>query len=170
MNKIIILLITILLTNCTSDKVLFTLSVRNQIIKDGIPLEKLQFYTEKQFELHRELSNSDITYKLGKIKQLNGKKINILNFPTQTPCMVKKDSTSTMYFDFEEGEKRYLKFFLFNRNGEYRLAYNSLNQELEYAGEIFKLKTPYEIRLLISKSSLNSVKLDKKTVKGIRVK
>ncbi|PWK27049.1 hypothetical protein LV89_01861 [Arcicella aurantiaca] len=170
MKYLLFILITFSLVGCTSDKVLFNVSTRNQLIGDDIELQTLQFYTEKQFQLHRELSNSDVSVKSGKIKQLNGKRVNILNFYSLTPCLLKADSTDTMNFAFEEGNDRTLKFYLNRKNGEYRLYYNPSNYEIKYGDEKFVLKAPYEVRLLISRSSLNLTKITKSTVKGIKIK
>jgi uncharacterized protein YegP (UPF0339 family) len=170
MRKLILLLITISLFNCQSDKVLFTVAVRNQLIAKGIPLDTLQYYTEKQFQLQRELSNSEFKAVSGKIKQVSGKRINILNFYSLTPCILKADSTEKMYFGFEEESNRTLKFYLFRKTGEYRLSYLPNNQEIIYGDEKYTLKSTHEIRIMIKKNTLNSTKITKSTVKGLKIK
>ena len=167
MKTIYIILIAIVLTSC-SDKVLFTLSVRNDLISKGVDLTKIQFYNDRLFTLERDLSNSKISITSGKVKQLNGKRINVIAFSQFTPGILISESNNRNEVAFESGEGRNLSFSLNTRDGTYQLsAFN--NEVIPYLGELYQITSKYDVKLMISKSSLNSIKYERTRAKGIKV-
>ena len=62
----------ILFASCSTPKTYFNSAVRTQVERSAIPLEKLQFYVDRDVEIRREVASSSAKVSSGIIKLENG--------------------------------------------------------------------------------------------------
>ena len=73
------IIFTITLASCsTAKKSYFTVDTRKRVEEKAIPMEKLQFYVDKDVELRRELASRETKVTSGKVILENGKYVNII--------------------------------------------------------------------------------------------
>ena len=109
MNKkeIVYLIIAFFLASCSS-KIYFTSSVRTQILKYNLPLEKIQFYVDRKIILTKETQTLDSA----------GNRFfsrNIIKLRRNTPGVCKIVKDSMLYIAFEKSNNNYLIFGINNK-------------------------------------------------------
>jgi hypothetical protein len=167
--------IALIVSSCSSSKTYFTSSVRSQVERGSIPVTKLQFYVDRDVELRREVASSNTHVSAGVIKFENGKFVNIITLKRNTPGVCTNTYNDKIDVSFEVGEGRYLTFGKLQRNynAPYTLYANSWQNnlgEIVYDGQrYFILPGGSEARLMIKKSVLQTVKVDKREMNGRKV-
>jgi len=79
MFRIFVFTLTVLFITSCSNKVYFSTDVRKQLEDKKIPINKLQFYVDRDVELRRELSSEETkTASSGIVRFENGKYIEII--------------------------------------------------------------------------------------------
>jgi hypothetical protein len=168
-------IIAFTISSCSSSKTYFTSSVRSQVERSEVPVTKLQFYVDRDVELRREVASSNTQVSAGIIKFENGKYVNIITLKKNTPGVCTKTYEDKIDVSFEVGEGRYLTFGKLKRqyNAPYTLYADSWNRDLgqiSYDGQkYFILPGGSEARLMIKKSVLQTVKVDKREMNGRKV-
>lgn len=160
---------------CSTPKTYFTPAVRSTIESNSIPVNKLQFYVDRDVELRREVASGTAAVTAGIIKFENGKYVNIITLKRNTPGVCTKVYEDKIDVSFEIGEGRFLTFGKLKRDSRapYTLYADNWGRELgeiRYDGKnYYILPSGAEARLMIKKNALNTLKVEKREMKGRKV-
>jgi hypothetical protein len=179
--KIVSIAAIIGLTSCGTPKSFFTSDIRSRLEADTIHVDKLQFYVDRDVELRREVSSADMKVTEGKIKFVNGKYVQIIMLKKFTPGVCSKIDKNSLQISFEVGDGKTLTFGITgvsNQGEVYRLFANKwINVDNGKIGEIKYDNQTYYIqpggegaRLMILKSAIENLKIDSKTMSGVKIK
>lgn len=163
------------LASCGTPKTYFTSSVRSNIESSNIPMSKLQFYVDRDVELRREVSSANAKVSAGVVKFENGKYVNIITLRKNTPGVCTRAYGDKMDVSFEVGDGRYLTFGEVKRDSRapytlYADNWGKVYGEIKYNGlTYYILPGGSEARLMIKKSSLNTLEVNKHEMKGRKV-
>lgn len=161
--------------SCSTPKTYFTPSVRSKIESSNIPVSKLQFYVDRDVELRREVASGSAQVSAGVVKFENGKYVNIITLKRNTPGVCTRAYDDKMDISFEMGEGRYLTFGKLKRDGRapytlYADAWGRELGEIKYDGKSYYiLPAGSEAKLMIRKSALNTLKVEKREMSGRKV-
>lgn len=165
----------LILASCSTPKTYFTQNVRTKVESNNIPVTKLQYYVDRDVELRREVSSGTTQVSAGVVKFENGKYVNIVTLRKNTPGVCTRVYEDKMDVSFEMGEGRYLTFGKLKRDSQapYTLYADNWNRdlgEIRYDGKSYYiLPSGGEARLMIKKSALNTLKIEKREMKGRKV-
>lgn len=175
------LAMAVFFSSCSSSKSYFTADTRNKIEQKSIPLEKLQFYIDKDVELRRELASGNATVKSGKVVLENGKYVNIILLKKGTAGVCTSAFKNSLDIAFESGQSSSLAFSAANgRNteGAYRLdaekwikPYNSPEVgRVTYDGDVYFMRfNGVRPKLMIKKTSTDKYEVNKRVMSGRKV-
>jgi hypothetical protein len=168
-------LIALVFAACSTPKTYFTPSVRSKIEASDIPVTKLQFYVDRDVELRREVASGSAQVSAGVVKFENGKYVNIITLRRNTPGVCTKAYDDKIDVAFEMGDGRYLTFGKLKRDSRapYTLYADSWGRslgEISYDGKTYYiLPQGSEARLMIKKNALNTLKIEKREMRGRKV-
>ena len=169
------------LTACSTPRSYFTVATRNTVENNNIPVEKLQFYIDKDVELKRELSSKDAKVSSGKIIFENGKYLNIILLKAGTLGVCTQANRNSLDISFENGEDRNINFAVPDRAGPatvYSLSpekwVNSYNSgeigKITYDGEVYFMRfTGARPKLMIKKSGSDKYEVNKRVMNGRKI-
>lgn len=175
------------LSSCsTLQRSYFTVDTRKRVEEIAIPVEKLQFYIDKDVELKRELAARDAKVTSGKIVLENGKYVNIVILKAGTLGVCTRALNNTLDISFENGENKNIRFNVPEKassNTVYSLfadewtnSYNTYNPnivqtgKIVYDGEIYYMRFSGERpKLMIEKSAQNKYQVNKRVMSGRKV-
>lgn len=165
----------LILASCSTPKTYFTQAVRTKIESSNIPVTKLQYYVDRDVELRREVASGTAQVSAGVVKFENGKYVNIITLKKNTPGVCTRVYDDKMDVSFEMGDGRFLTFGKLKRDSyaPYTLYADNWTRELgeiRYDGKTYYiLPAGAEARLMIKKSALNTLKVEKRAMKGRKV-
>lgn len=184
MKKIAFILSTLVLSSCA---VQFTSTMKNELEISNVDFKKIQFYNSDAFAFQRELASSETGIEKGKIKTKEGKRIEIVNFPSNKPAVCDSISGDRLYIIFEYGNHKRIPFICDSYNKYYSLmtpgsSDNALDVK-DYTGSSYKFygniyydgKDYYygfssKPRLKVKKSQVEKILKELRTVEGIKIK
>ena len=109
--KISIVAFVALLSCCSPALNYYTKSMHEDYRLSETELKNVQFYLSHDIVLYRELGTHDSKIAEGKIKIVNGRKIEEIIFPKETPgVLVFSPKQNRFAISFEEGTDNYLMF------------------------------------------------------------
>ena len=180
-------ILVLALSSCsTLQKSYFTVDTRKRVDEIAIPVEKLQFYIDKDVELRRELSARDAKVTSGKVVFEDGKYINIVILKAGTLGVCTRALNNTLEISFENGENKNIRFGVPEKapsNAVYSLfadewtnSYNTYNPsvvqtgKIVYDGEVYYMRFNGERpKLMIEKSAQNKYQVNKRVMSGRKV-
>lgn len=180
-GSLFILLIAVFLSSCSSSKSYFTSDTRNKIEQNSIPVDKLQYYIDKDVELKRELASGDATVKSGKVILENGKYVNLILLKKGTAGVCTGVYKNSLDISFESGESSSLAFAASNgrnANGAYSLdaekwikPYGSPEVgRVTYDGDVYFMRfSGARPKLMIKKTSTDKYEVNKRVMSGRKV-
>jgi hypothetical protein len=139
--------------------------------------DKLQYYVDRDVELRRVLESGDATVTSGKVKFENGKYVHIILLKKNTPgvCVSSKES-SWMSISFEEGDGKNINFGIPRDGNEYAgytiyaQKWNNNYGEITYDGKTYYIQPSGSLAvLLIKKSVVDRMEVDKRVMKGRKI-
>ena len=154
--KILIYLIPILILTSCSQKVYFNAQVRKQLEQLNIPLDKLNYYVDRDVILRREMSSEETTASSGIVKFENGKYINIIKLRMYTTGVCTKISPNKLNIAFEDGSN--FLTFGYPKNGTNENAYQ-INAD-EWKNDIGKITYEGKVFYIDEKSSDAKIKIN----------
>ncbi|MGP8215727.1 MAG: hypothetical protein ACLQQ4_09215 [Bacteroidia bacterium] len=168
------------ITSCVP-KSFFTTEIRTKVEADSIPLSKLQFYVDRDVELRREVSSANTKVTSGQVKFENGKYVHIILLKKFTPGVCTQVHKNSIEISFDMGDGKTLTFgvtAMASPNEIYRLFANEwINEDIGRIGKIkYDNETYYiqpggaDARLMIKKSVIANLTVEKKTMSGVKVK
>jgi hypothetical protein len=152
--------------------------IRQRIENANLSIKEIQFYNDQKVTLRRELESGKTQVESGKVKLENGKYIHYIYLQQYTPGICKEISPNALDLSFEKGSGRILTFgtpeVMFGpserpyqlqaiewKDGIGKILYDNDYYYIQPRGSEAKLK--------IKKSVLNKIKVEKRTMKGLRI-
>lgn len=175
------------LSSCsTLQKSYFTVDTRRRVEEKAIPVDKLQFYIDKDVELKRELAARDAKVSSGKVVFENGKYVNIVLLKAGTQGVCTMALNNTLEVSFENGENKNLRFSVPEKAGsaavyslfadQWMNSYNTYNPSVVQVGKIVYDNEVYFMRfsgerpkLMIQKSAQDKFQVNKRVMSGRKV-
>ena len=178
MNSIRILTIvcaTFILSGCAT-KVYFTDEIRKRIEGSGISLKQIQYYNNMQVTLKRELTSGKTNVESGKVKLEDGRYIHYIYLKPNTPGVCKTIYDNKLSIAFEEGSNKTLAFGKGKdekSNTPYQIfaiEWKNNVGKVNYEGNTFYIQPGGgQAKLMIKKSVLNKIDIEKRKMKGVRL-
>ncbi len=177
----------IALSSCsTLQKSYFTVDTRKRVEEKAIPVEKLQFYVDKDVELKRELAARDAKVTSGKVVFENGKYVNIILLKAGTQGVCTQALNNTLEIAFESGDNKNIRFGVPERatsSATYSVfadqwvnSYNTYNPnvvqvgKIVYDGEVYFMRFSGERpKLMIQKTAKDKYQVNKRVMSGRKV-
>ncbi len=139
-------------------------------------VQQIQFYVSHNIVLHRELSQGSTDIIHGKIKTINGRKVEEIIIPQGTPGVVTQiPRESKLLVSFEMGDDYYLSFGVNpNLSDKYVLLASDWNKGMgavHYAGQEYTTDPDSKYAyLLVDLRKIQKMELKQRIVKGRKVK
>ena len=180
-------IVLVALSSCsTSQKSYFTVETRKRVEDVAIPVEKLQFYVDKDVELRRELTARDAKVTSGKVVFENGKYVNIILLKAGTLGVCTQALNNALDISFETGENKNIRFTVPERassNVIYSLfadqwmnRYSAYDPNVSQVGKIVYDGDIYFMRfvgdrpkLMIVKTGKDKYQVNSRVMKGRKV-
>ena len=180
-------ILVLALASCeTTKRSYFSVDTRRRVEEISIPVEKLQFYVDKDVELRRELTARDAKVSSGKVVFENGKYVNIILLKAGTLGVCTQALNNTLDISFENGENKNLRFSVPDRasaNVVYSLfadqwmnRYSSYDPSVAqvgkvvYDGEIYFMRFSGDRpKLMIEKTAKDKYQVNTRVMKGRKV-
>jgi len=163
--------VLLLLGSC-SKTIYFTQDMRNNLIKNYLSVDKIQFYNSKKIILRRNLSYADTKVARGRINLENGQYVERIIIPKKTPGVAVSEGKNYINIAFEDGTNRFLKFVL-NGDNEYQISATKWEQgygKVKYDTLIYYIE-PKSSRAVLKVVKNDNYNLQKNTrrLKGKKV-
>ncbi len=170
----------ILLSSCSANRMLLTVDTKQQIENAGVDIKQVQFYNSEEIVLARQISKEEVKVAEGKVRIENGKHIEEIIIPANTPGICELNDEKTLKVSFDIGDGKSIPF-LVERKGDVVVAgsYFKIGAKqwirtergrkigkLDYEGKIYNLVRGADSRLMIDKAVLNRVKRNTHVAKG----
>jgi len=181
MKQLLLLSFSILLlSSCSINRMYLTVDTKQQIEKAGVDIKQVQFYNSEEIALARQLNKEELNVAEGKVRIKNGKHIEEIIIPANTPGICELNDEKTLKVSFDTGDGKTIPF-LVERKGDVVLSSSYFRigakkwvrttrgkkvGKLDYEGKIYNLVRGADSRLMIDKSVLNRVKRDTHVAKG----
>jgi hypothetical protein len=172
-----LLLMPFILVACSAPKTYFTSAIRSQVESSHQPLEKIQFYTDREIVLRRDLRTGETKVSSGKVRIKNGHYVNIITLKKNTPGVCTMVRNNAIGVSFETGENKFLTFGKTKNarpNDPYRILANEWVEDygvVNYEGEKYHIQpSGTEAGIMIKTHVLKKYKLAERKVKGRTVK
>ncbi|MGB0917320.1 MAG: hypothetical protein ACPGU4_07000 [Flavobacteriales bacterium] len=180
MKKLLLLSAVALLSSCSINRMLLTVDTKQQIEKAGVDIKQVQFYNSEEIILARQIKKEEINVAEGKVRIENGKHIEEIIIPANTPGVCELNNEKTLKVSFDAGDGKTIPFLVEKRgevvsSGSYfkigakkwvRTSRGRKVGKLDYEGEIYNIVRGSDSKLMIDKSVLNRVKRDTHVAKG----
>lgn len=172
--------ITLLLTSCSGSRLYFTVETKQEIENAGVDLSQVQFYNSEEIILARQISKEEVKVAEGKVRIENGRNIEEIIIPANTPGICELHDEKTLKVSFDAGDGRTIPFLVERQNevvvsGSYfkigakewtRSDRGRRIGKLDYDGKVYSLVRGAESKLMINKAVLNKVNRDTHVAKG----
>lgn len=162
-----------LLIACSTPKTYFTSNIRNAVESSHQPLEKIQFYADRDIVLRRDLNIGETTVSSGKVKIENGHYIQLITLKKNTPGVCVLVKNNIVGISFETGPGKFLTFGkMRNARPEdpYRLQISDWVGQagvIEYEGKKYRvMEDGANAGIKIKSSVLRKDKKDERKMKG----
>ena len=173
-------LIVFTLSSCSLNRMLLTVDTKQQIEKAGVDIKQVQFYNSEEIILARQLNKEELKVAEGKVRIENGKDIEEIIIPANTPGICELNDEKTLKVSFDAGDGKTIPFLVERRgdvvtSGSYfkigakkwvRTDRGRKVGKIDYEGQIYNIVRGSESRLMIDKAVMNRVKRDTRVAKG----
>lgn len=179
-HTLLVIAAILTLSSCSLNRLYFTVDTKMEIEKAGVELTQVQFYNSEEIILARQISKEELKVAEGKVRIENGKNIEEIIIPANTPGVCELYDEKTLKVSFDKGDGNTIPF-LVERRGDMVVAgsYFKIGAKkwtstergrkvgtLDYQGQDYQLVRGGDARLMIEKSVLNKVKRNTHVAKG----
>lgn len=183
MRYLPLLFAAVLLSSCSMNRIYLTVQTKLEIEKAGVQMNQIQFYNSEEIVLVRELKQEELKVAEGKVRVENGRNIEEIIIPANTPGVCELFDEKTLKVSFESGNGRSLPF-LVERKGDVVVegSYFKIGAKewvrsdrgyregkIDYDGKIYNMVRGANCRLMIDKSTLNKVDRETRVAKGVKL-
>lgn len=168
-------LIFLLLVSGCAPKVYFTNDIRSRIENANIPLTELQYYNDRKVTLKRQLTSGTTEVKSGKVKLENGMYIHYIFLNPKTPGICKQIYDNKLGIAFESGSRNILAFGQSEEGSSdpyqiFAIEWVNGIGRINYEGKDYYIQPEGgNAKLMIRKSVLNKIDVDKRRMKGLKI-
>tara|TARA_B100001093_G_scaffold408404_1_gene397236 strand:- start:662 stop:1180 length:519 start_codon:yes stop_codon:yes gene_type:complete len=164
-----ILFLSIIILSFSSCKVSFNGSLKVNLEKQELELEKIQYYNSKTIILKRVVSSNETEVLSGKVTLQNGQMIEEIEIKKNTPGIMVNSSLNEMHIKFEPGNQKG-NFLVFELSSDKRFVLRNQKGKVNYHDAIYRSngESAYA-ELLIKKKSSRAVTYNKRKAKGVKV-
>jgi hypothetical protein len=171
LSTAIITAFVIFITSCGPQLVPFTTDVEYETGLNKDQLKNVQFYNSAPIILYREVNNNITEVLRGEIKMKNGRQVEQIVIPPNTPGVVVNGNAERLGVSFEKGGDRYL---VFGKNPLQSNAYTILAKDwknsvgvVQYDGNEYNISTQSaSTYLIVNVKRLRDLKVSSRTAKG----
>jgi hypothetical protein len=175
-NSLVIASLALLtLGSCTARLTPYTSRLHQEVGLDEYGLKQVQFYVSKDITLTRDMGESETEVTGGRIKLVNGRRVEEVLIPAGTPgVLMEMPGTDQLAISFEANSTDYL---LFGANTQQGGAYSLMAKDwthrvgqVLYGGRVYRT-TPESAGalLLVDVRKLNKLDVHTRTASGRRV-
>ncbi len=165
-----------LMVACGSPKTYFTSSIRAQVENSHQPLEQIQFYSDRDIVLRRDLQTGETKVTSGKVKIEHGHYVNIITLKKNTPGVCTVVKNNVVGISFESGENKFLNFGktkFAKPDDPYRILANEWINDyglITYEGKQYHIQSSgTEASIMIKTKLLKKSKTEEREMKGRKV-
>lgn len=175
MRSILILSILALSFGSCKNLVPYSNNLRDQFNLNEQQIRKIQFYVSTEIVLQREVSSANTKIESGKIKMLNGRKVQEIIIPVGTKGVLTDiPRENKLLVSFELDDNHYLSFGVNpNANNHYTLLASSWNGSVgtvTYAGEKYQANPESKFsQLMVDLRKIQKLQTKQRVAKGRKV-
>ncbi len=172
---IYVIIISTLFVSC-SDKILFTQDIRQKLEAQKFDIKRIQFYNAKRFTIKRKVNTEELNITLGNIKTEGGINYEQIIIKKGTPAVCDSLNAFNLYVSYEKGKNfHFSRYYNSLLNPFYKLSTKQLiglgPEELIYDNKTYLLTGKSgNIYLKIKKENLKNLQIEKRFLKGIKVR
>lgn len=169
------MILTAIITSCSPSLDYYTARVHQDMNLSDTELQSVQFYLSHDIVLYRELGTHQTQIANGKIKFVDGQKVEEIIFPRETPGVVLfSPKADRLAVSFDDGDDSYLMFGPKPKaGGRYVLLGKEWNKRsglITYRGESWRTSTRSALAsLLVDIDKARKVQRKSERVKGRRI-
>lgn len=172
-KQVLGLLAICLFFSACAPRVYFTEEARVRLADQKVDLARIQFYNDKDIVLQRKVDSQEFLVKEGVIREIDGRRVQEIRIPRNTPCVIDSNSSSgKLYVRFERGDGKALRFFR-NAYDAYQIDADEWIQrkgKIQYAGKDFYITTGgNDALLLVKKTKAYKSMTESHVASGIKV-
>ncbi len=173
-NLILIFTALIALSSC-KNMVPYTDALRQKYNWTEGDLKRIQFYTSDAFILQRKVIDGETRIQEGKIKTINGEKVEEIIIRSGTPGVLVQEASGKLSISFEKNDSYFINFGKnVNMNNRFSIAFSSLQNKV---GTIIYNGTTYYTApesvaaiLMLDMRRIDNSELNQRVAKGRKVK
>ena len=171
-----ILSLVLTVTSCSPDLTPFSEDIRAKAKLDEGTLKKVQFYLSKDVVIQREAGEGTTEVKGGKIKVVDGKRVEEIIIPEGTPgVLIMMPQTNRMAVSFEADSDQ--KFLMFGPNPNQHNNYTLLSKEwkngvgtITYDGKEYNTNSESgRAVLMVDADFIRKLDVDSRKAKGRKI-
>jgi len=173
---VLFVLVPFILASCSSSKTYFTSDIRARVEASHQPLDKIQFYADRDIVLRRDIDKAEAMVASGKVKIENGHYVNIITLKKGTPGVCVMAKGNAICISFEQGSDKFLTFGktkLAGPDDPYRILANDWVEDygtVMYEGKEFHIQPEGgEASIMIKSSVLKKSVVEEREMKGRKV-
>lgn len=164
-----------LISSCSPSLNYYTETMHDNYRLSEAELQSVQFYLSKDIVLYRDLGINESKISEGKIKIIDGRKVEEIIFPRETPGVLMFSPKQNRFaISFEEGEDSYLMFGPNKKaGGKFVLLAKEWNRRIgkvTYKGQTYKTNTQSALAaLLVDVDKARKVSRNTKKIGGRKI-
>lgn len=170
----LLLMITFMLAGCKS-LVPYTDAIRTKHNIQQSDLRRIQFYPSEDIILQRKVSDGATNIVSGKIKTVNGEKVEEIIIRSGTPGVLVQETNGKLGISFESNDNYYINFGSNTyMDQKYTIAFSDLKNKV---GKIIYNGMPYftapesvSALLMVDMRKINKFEINQRIAKGRKVK
>ncbi len=157
------------LTGCKS-KAPFTSSLKTEIENKGLSAMKVQYYTDRDITIRKEVISDIAKVNEGEVNLVNGKKVQLITLSKKTPGVCIKDSAGILSIAFEGGERSFFRFKPTGENGIYYIMLQDSLGNILYDDKVYRVVgSGKTAQLTIRKKEADKLQVNKRKMKGMKL-
>lgn len=170
----LLLVVSLVLAGC-KNLVPYTDALRSKYNIQQSDLRRIQFYPSEDIILQRKISDGATNIVSGKIKSINGEKVEEIIIRSGTPGILVQDANGKLSISFESNDNYYINFGSNTyMNKKYTIAFSDLNNKvgrIVYNGTTY-FTAPESVNaiLMVDMRKINKFELNQRIAKGRKIK
>lgn len=175
MSRFIFLLLSVVLVSSCKNLVPYTDALRQKYNWSETEIKRIQFYTSDAIVLQRKIKDGSTEIVAGKIKTINGEKVDEVIIPSGTAGILVSNTSGKFSISFEKDDNYSLSFGSNQHmNNRYSLAFSSLQNKVGkiiYNGkEYYTSPESVDAILMVDLRKIDKTELNQRVAKGRKVK
>ena len=173
-NLMLFLCFATLLSSC-KNLVPYTDAIRQRHSWGEQELKQIQFYTSDPIVLQRKITEGGTEIISGKIKMVNGEKVEEIIIKEKTPGLLVREASGKFSISFEKSDDYFISFGQNpNMQGRYSIAFSGLKNKvgrINYNGkEYYTAPESVEAILLVDLRKIDKSEVNQRVASGRKIK